>query len=123
MYLFSECRDILEKFGFDIEPQGTDTVVVKGVPEGYSTEPDSVEKLIPDLILALSDDHVSARENMISVLAGRFGDVAETMPVLYGGSCKPSNAKELFACADIDGGLIGGASLNADDFLAIAKSF
>lgn len=57
------------------------------------------------------------------VLAGRFGDVAETMPVLYGGSCKPSNAKELFACADIDGGLIGGASLNADDFLAIAKSF
>ena len=39
------------------------------------------------------------------------------------GSCKPDNAKELFAQKDIDGGLIGGASLNADDFLAIANSF
>ncbi len=59
-----------------------------------------------------------------SVIAGRFGlDVAEDMTILYGGSCKPSNAKELFAEKDIDGGLIGGASLKADDFLAIASSF
>ena len=45
------------------------------------------------------------------------------MTILYGGSCKPSNAKELFACPDIDGGLIGGASLKPDDFIAIAKSY
>ncbi len=57
-------------------------------------------------------------------IAARFGEaIAEETTILYGGSCKPSNAKELFACPDIDGGLIGGASLNADDFLAIAKSY
>lgn len=47
---------------------------------------------------------------------------ADLTPILYGGSCKPSNAKELFACADIDGGLIGGASLNAVDFVEIIKA-
>lgn len=56
-------------------------------------------------------------------LAGQFGALAEEISILYGGSCKPSNAKELFACRDIDGGLIGGASLVASDFVAIAKSF
>lgn len=56
-------------------------------------------------------------------LAGQFGAMAEEISILYGGSCKPSNAKELFACRDIDGGLIGGASLVASDFVAIAKSF
>ncbi len=57
-------------------------------------------------------------------LAGKFGSAfAEEISILYGGSCKPSNARELFACPDIDGGLIGGASLKADDFLAIAKSY
>jgi triosephosphate isomerase (TIM) len=45
--------------------------------------------------------------------------VADALRIQYGGSCKPSNAAELFAQADIDGGLIGGASLKADDFLAI----
>ncbi len=45
------------------------------------------------------------------------------MTILYGGSCKPSNAKELFAQKDIDGGLIGGAALKADDFIQIALSF
>ncbi len=57
------------------------------------------------------------------VLASKFGDLADEISILYGGSCKPSNAKELFACPDIDGGLIGGASLKADDFIGIALSF
>lgn len=58
------------------------------------------------------------------VLAGQFDEsFAADMPILYGGSCKPANASELFACPDIDGGLIGGAALKASDFLAIAKSF
>ncbi len=53
-----------------------------------------------------------------------FSDaIADEIPILYGGSCNPQNAKELFACEDVDGGLIGGASLNADDFCKIAGSF
>ena len=59
-----------------------------------------------------------------SVIAEKFGaEAADEMTILYGGSCKPSNAKELFAEKDIDGGLIGGAALKADDFIAIAASF
>ena len=59
-----------------------------------------------------------------TVLAEKFGhDVADDTTILYGGSCKPSNAKELFACPDIDGGLIGGAALKAADFIQIALSF
>ncbi len=50
-------------------------------------------------------------------------EIANNLSILYGGSCKPSNAKELFSNADVDGGLIGGASLNAKDFIAIAYSF
>lgn len=58
------------------------------------------------------------------VLADKFGaQVADDTTILYGGSCKASNAKELFAQPDIDGGLIGGAALKADDFIAIALSF
>ena len=58
------------------------------------------------------------------VVADKFGaQVADDLTILYGGSCKPSNAKELFAQPDIDGGLIGGAALKADDFIAIALSF
>ncbi len=59
-----------------------------------------------------------------NVIAEKFGaEVAEETTILYGGSCKPSNAKELFAQKDIDGGLIGGAALKADDFIAIALSY
>jgi len=49
--------------------------------------------------------------------------IASEIPVLYGGSCKGSNAAELFANPDVDGGLIGGASLKADEFLQIVKAF
>ncbi|MBR1626852.1 MAG: triose-phosphate isomerase [Bacteroidales bacterium] len=50
-------------------------------------------------------------------------DVAQEVSILYGGSCNPTNAKELFAMEDIDGGLIGGASLKHKDFIEIASSF
>lgn len=50
-------------------------------------------------------------------------EIANGTSILYGGSCKPDNAKEIFAKPDVDGGLIGGASLVASDFIAIAKSF
>jgi triosephosphate isomerase len=49
--------------------------------------------------------------------------VAEQTSILYGGSCKPSNAAEIFAMPDVDGGLIGGASLKKEDFCAIADAF
>ena len=56
-------------------------------------------------------------------LADRFGpDVAAGVRILYGGSMKPGNAAELLALADVDGGLIGGAALKADDFWAIAEA-
>ncbi len=57
-------------------------------------------------------------------IADKYGEeVAENTSILYGGSCKPSNAKELFSNPDVDGGLIGGASLQANDFFAIINSF
>ncbi|MDR1582051.1 MAG: triose-phosphate isomerase [Prevotellaceae bacterium] len=56
-------------------------------------------------------------------LSEKFGAKAADTSILYGGSCNPANAKLLFANADVDGGLIGGASLKSDDFIAIAKSF
>ena len=59
-----------------------------------------------------------------SVIAGKYGaEVAENTSILYGGSCKPSNAAELFAKPDIDGGLIGGAALKCADFMGIVNAF
>ena len=59
-----------------------------------------------------------------NVIAAKYGkEVAENTSILYGGSCKPSNAAELFAKPDVDGGLIGGASLKAADFMGIVKAF
>jgi triosephosphate isomerase (TIM) len=49
--------------------------------------------------------------------------IANNISILYGGSCNAQNAKELFSCEDVDGGLIGGASLKADDFCTIMNSF
>ena len=58
------------------------------------------------------------------LIADKYGkEVAENTSILYGGSCKPGNAKELFANPDVDGGLIGGAALQADDFMNIALAF
>jgi triosephosphate isomerase (TIM) len=56
-------------------------------------------------------------------LASKYEEIGVNTPILYGGSAKPTNAKELFSCPDIDGGLIGGASLVARDFIEIAKSY
>ncbi len=59
-----------------------------------------------------------------SLLAKKYGEnIANNITILYGGSCNAGNAKELFANPDVDGGLIGGASLKAEDFIKIANSF
>ncbi len=57
-------------------------------------------------------------------LANKYGNtVANDVSILYGGSVKPNNAQEIFSKPDVDGGLIGGASLNAEDFFAIVNAF
>ncbi|MEO6330471.1 MAG: triose-phosphate isomerase, partial [Ginsengibacter sp.] len=58
-----------------------------------------------------------------SVIAEKYGaDIAESISILYGGSVKASNAKEIFSEKDVDGGLVGGASLIAEEFSAIIKA-
>ena len=58
-----------------------------------------------------------------SVIAKQYGaEVADAVPILYGGSVKAGNAKEIFSCPDVDGGLVGGASLIAVDFVEIIKA-
>lgn len=58
-----------------------------------------------------------------SVVTDKFGEIISgNLTILYGGSCKPSNAKELFDNPDVDGGLIGGASLKVEDFTGIIKA-
>lgn len=58
-----------------------------------------------------------------AVLAGKYGkEVADNISILYGGSVKANNAAELFACPDVDGGLVGGASLIANDFIQIIQA-
>lgn len=64
--------------------------------------------------------HLVIREH----LAAQYGrDISDNISILYGGSCKPDNAHELFSQPDVDGGLIGGASLKSRDFVDIVKSF
>lgn len=56
-------------------------------------------------------------------IAGKYGEeIANNVSILYGGSVKPGNAEEIFAKEDVDGGLVGGASLKAEDFLAIVEA-
>lgn len=67
----------------------------------------------------VEDAHAHIRERLIDLL----GDGARKMRILYGGSVKPSNAKELMAIANVDGALVGGASLKSADFLGIADAY
>ena len=72
---------------------------------------------------ATSDQAQDMHAHIRSVVAAKYGvAVADNTSILYGGSCKPSNAAELFACPDVDGGLIGGASLKAAEFLGIINA-
>lgn len=73
---------------------------------------------------ATSDQAEEMHAFIRGVIAEKFGkDAAENVSILYGGSCKPSNAKELFAKPDVDGGLIGGAALKAADFKGIIDAW
>ena len=81
---------------------------VWAIGTGETASPDQAQEM-----------HAFVRE----VVRGKFGnEVAENVSILYGGSVKPDNAKEIFSKPDVDGGLIGGAALKADDFAAIVTS-
>ncbi len=71
-----------------------------------------------------SPEQVQEMHNYIrSVLSGKFGkEISEKISILYGGSCNPQNAGAIFSQPDVDGGLIGGASLNAKDFSEVIKA-
>ena len=111
--LFDVVREQLEVGLKDLTTEEIGRVVIAYEPvwaigTGVVATPDQAQemhKFIRDLLVDLFDDKL-----------------AENMSILYGGSCKPSNADELFANPDVDGGLIGGASLKAEDFIAIVNA-
>ena len=75
-------------------------------------------------VTASSEQAQDMHANIRAAIAAKFGaDVAEGTSILYGGSCNAKNAKELFANKDVDGGLIGGASLKAEDFIQIINAY
>lgn len=71
---------------------------------------------------ASTDQAQEMHAHLRAVLAAQYGEAADEISILYGGSVKANNAREIFACADVDGGLVGGASLVADDFAEIIRS-
>lgn len=110
---FEVVKAQIEEVVYNLTPEQFDSLVVAYEPvwaigTGKTASADQAQEI-----------HAYIRE----VLAAKFGAKAASTPILYGGSCKPSNAAEIFAKADVDGGLIGGAALVAADFVAIAKAF
>jgi len=72
---------------------------------------------------ATPEDAQDAHKNIRAQLARQYGqDIANRVRIIYGGSLKPDIAADIFAQPDVDGGLVGGASLNAADFVAICKA-
>jgi len=99
---------------FDLEPMSFSRVIIAYEPvwaigTGKTATPEIAQEM---------HNHI---RNLVQV--NYTEEAAKETVILYGGSCKPSNAKELFRQPDIDGGLIGGASLKPEDFLEICKSF
>lgn len=75
-------------------------------------------------VTATSDQAQEMHEYIRMLISEKYGkDIAEETSLLYGGSCNAANANELFSMKDVDGGLIGGASLKTDDFIKIINSY
>ena len=99
MCLFAEHAQTLSSLGFDISPVGTDTIVVNGVPEGYSAEAGKVQAMVGDLLLILSEDHSALPEMVIAGMASKFAKLGS----MSGESLtNPAQAQrlidQLFAC-------------------------
>lgn len=105
-------RQITEALGHLSDEQMMEVVIayepVWAIGTGETATPDQAQEM-----------HAFIREHLSVIFNA---DVADEVSILYGGSCKPSNAKELFSQPDVDGGLIGGASLVAEDFVAIVEA-
>ncbi|MBN2349830.1 MAG: triose-phosphate isomerase [Bacteroidales bacterium] len=110
----SVVKQQIEEGIFDLSPEQFSKVVIAYEPvwaigTGVVASPEQAQEM-----------HKVIRH----LITEKYGkDAAGNTSILYGGSCKPSNAKELFDKPDVDGGLIGGASLNADDFMGIVNAF
>lgn len=111
---FEVVKEQLEKGLFHIGASDMKNVVIAYEPvwaigTGETASPEQAQEI---------------HEHIRNVLAKKYNQkVAEQTSILYGGSVKPNNAKEIFAKKDVDGGLIGGASLDADSFAEIVMSF
>jgi triosephosphate isomerase len=112
--LFEVVKRQIETALFDLDAGDMATIIIAYEPvwaigTGVVATPEQAQEM-----------HAYIRQ----LVRDRYGDdLADDLTILYGGSCKPSNAGELFANPDVDGGLIGGASLKAEDFIAIVQSF
>jgi triosephosphate isomerase (TIM) len=106
-------RRQLEEGLFSLTEQQMDMVVVAYEPvwaigTGLTATPEQAQEM-----------HKFIRD----IVKDKYGnDYAKKLPILYGGSCKPSNASEIFSKPDVDGGLIGGAALKKEDFIAIVEA-
>jgi triosephosphate isomerase len=104
----------VEKSLFDLSPEDFSRIVIAYEPvwaigTGVTATAEQAQEM-----------HKMIREH----IAEKYGNtVASNTSIVYGGSCKPSNARELFSNPDVDGGLIGGASLSASDFMGIVNAF
>ena len=110
---FDVVRKQVEEGLFDLDESAFANVVIAYEPvwaigTGETATPEQAQEI-----------HAFIRQ----IVAEKYGEkTAKETSILYGGSCKPSNARELFSQPDVDGGLIGGASLKSDDFTEIVKA-
>jgi len=107
-------KEQIEKGLFLLEPNDFSKVIIAYEPvwaigTGKTASPEQAQEIHAFIRKIVKEQYNSVISNDLSIL--------------YGGSCKPSNAKELFMQNDIDGGLIGGAALKPDEFISIAESF
>lgn len=119
----------------DEREAGNQNAVVKAQLEGsvFNLTPDEFKQIVIAYepvwaigtgLTATSEQAQEMHSFIRSLINEKYGDtIANDTTILYGGSCNPTNAKELFSKPDVDGGLIGGASLKAGDFVAIIESF
>ena len=110
---FNIVSDQLKDGLFNLKPEAWSNIVLAYEPvwaigTGDTASPEQAQEL-----------HAFIRKT----ISNEYDDnIAENVSILYGGSVKPGNAADIFSKPDVDGGLIGGASLNADDFIAIMKA-